>query len=172
MSEKTGQKIHLWQKHIIKENDVKFYKRLLKDTKHTKFMFMEAHKELVEAFKNEKRMIFKKWNSMPVTEFLEKCHLFLYRTSNAWRDNYPRVLAEALAAGIPALVEPRDGCKDRVVHGLNGLYCIDYDAFLYGIKLLQRKEDMRHAMGMTAKDWAKENLDPSKWIDIIENLVT
>ena len=170
-SEKSGDKPHLWQKKIIKENDVKFYGRLLKATKGVRFEFMEAHPQLIEAFEKEKRMVFHKWNSMDVGKFLERGHLYLYRTSNMWRDNYPRCLAEALAAGLPALVEPRDGCKDRVIHGDTGLYCVDYDAFLYGIKLLQRKEDYRHTMGQAAKDWARENLDPRRWVEILEELL-
>jgi len=170
-TESGGDKQHLWQHNIIKENDVKFYSRLLKDTKKTKFAFMVAHKELVKAFEKEPRMIFYKWNEMDVGDFLKQGHIFLYRTSNHWRDQYPRVMAEALAAGIPCLGEPRDGTKDRIVHGDSGFHCIDYDGFLYAIKLLQRKEDYRHKMGMYAKEWAKKNLDPKKWIEVIEQLV-
>lgn len=166
-----GPKIHLWQKNIIKERDIKFYTRLLKDTKNTKFEFMEAHKEIVEHFKEEPRMVFHEFDSMPVGEFLSRGHAYLYRTSNAWRDNYPRVVAEALAAGLPVLGEPRDGTKDRIIHGNTGLYCIDYDAFLYGVKILQRKEDYRYKMAAEAKEWARKNLDPRKWVDVLEGVL-
>ena len=170
-SSRTGDKIHLWQKNIFKEPDTKFYSRFLKDTKNTRFEFMQAHKELVQAFPDEPRMIFHKWNSIPVTEFLATGHLYLYRTSNAWRDQYPRVVAEALAAGLPVLSEPRDGTKDRMDFGNIGFSCIDYDGFLYAIKLLQRKEDYRFKMGINAKDWARKNLDPRDWILIIEDIL-
>jgi ADP-heptose:LPS heptosyltransferase len=168
----SGDKIHIWQKNVAKELDVKFYERLLKDTDNTRFEFMEAHKELAEAFPNNPRMIFHKWDSMPVTEFLSRGHIYLYRTSNMWRDQYPRTVAEALAAGLPVLSEPRDGTKDRIIHGNTGFYCIDYDAYLYAIKLLQRKEEYRHKMGMYAKDWARVNLDPKKWVETIENILS
>ena len=169
-SAKLGEKIHLWQKNFNKEPDTKLYSRLLKDTKNTRFEFMEAHKELIEYFKNEKRMVFHKYDSMPVTEFLSRGHIYLYRSSNAWRDQYPRVVAEALAAGLPVLSEPRDGTKDRIDYGNIGFYCIDYDAYLYSIKLLQRKEKYRLQMGLAAKDWAKKNLDPHKWIEVINSI--
>jgi hypothetical protein len=96
----NGEKIHLWQKNLSKELDIKFYARLLKDTNHTQFEFMEAHNELVKEFKDEPRMVFHKWDSMPVEQFLSRGHIYLYRTSNMWRDQYPRVVAEALAAGL------------------------------------------------------------------------
>ena len=166
-----GDKVHVWQKNLDKDLDVKFYKRLLKGTANTRFEFMEAHSELEREFKNNPRMVFHKWDSMPVTEFLSRGHIYLYRTSNLWRDQYPRTVAEALAAGLPVLTEPRDGTRDRVVHGDTGFYCVDYDGYLYAIKLLQRKEKYRQQMGIYAKDWARDNLNPRRWIKIIEEIL-
>jgi len=163
-----GDKKHIWQKHLYKELDTKFYKRLLENTKNMRFEFMEAHKELRDAFKDDKRMVFHKWDSMKVEDFLSRGHAYLYRTSNMWRDQYPRVVAEALATGLPVLTEPRDGTKDRVLHGDTGFYCCDFDSYVYALKLLQRKEDYRHHLSRNAKDWARENLRPERWVDIIE----
>lgn len=166
-----GKKLHVWQKHFDKELDTKFYSRLLKDTKRTRFEFMEAHHELVDFFKGESRMVFHKWDSMPVDEFLSRGQVYLYRTSNEWRDNYPRVVAEALAAGLPVITEPRDGTKDRVVYGDTGFYFADYDGALYALKTLQRKEKLWRAMSQSAKDWARKNLDPRRWVGLIEEVV-
>ena len=170
-SKSQGEKCHVWQKHMFKDTDVVFYGKILKEMKNIRFEFMEAHSELVHAFKKESRMVFHKWDSMSVESFLSRGHVYLYRTSNAWRDQYPRTVAEALAVGLPVLTEPRDGTKDRVVHGDTGLYCIDYDSFLYGLKLLQRKDDYRVALGRNAKKWARKNLDPHKWVDVIGKIV-
>ena len=144
---------------------------MLKDTKNTRFEFMEAHSELVNAFQNEPRMVFHKWNSMDVSDFLSRGHIYLYRTSNAWRDQYPRVVAEALAAGLPVLSEPRDGTKDRIVHGNTGFCCTHYDEFLLAVRTLRRKRDFCYKMGSAAKEWARKNLDPRTWIEVIEELL-
>jgi ADP-heptose:LPS heptosyltransferase len=170
-SKSGGDKIHIWQKNFIKEVDTKFYARLLKNTKNIRFEFMEAHKEVAEHFKDEERMVFHKWNSMPVTDLLARGHVFMYRASNMWRDNYPRVMAEALAAGLPCISEPRDGTKDRIVHGDTGFYACHYDEYLLHLKTLQRKEGLRSKMGQYAKDWAKKNLDPRRWVDLIEEVL-
>ena len=169
-SAKTGDKIHLWQKYFYKEPDTQFYSRLLKDTKNIRFEFMEAHEELVRFFKNEPRMVFHRWNSMPVDKFLSRGHVYLYRSSNAWRDMFPRTIAEALAAGLPILSEPRDGSKDRIEHGITGFYCTHYDEYLLNLKTLYRKENMRYAMADTSKQWARKNLDPRRWVEIIEEI--
>lgn len=167
----NGEKIHIWQKHILPELDIQFYSRLVKDIPNLRFEFMEAHPEIVKALKNDSHFVFHKFDSMPVTQFLARGHVYLHKTSKMWRDQYPRSIAEALAAGLPILGEPRDGVKDRIVHGVTGLYCIDYDAFAYSLKLLKRKEQFRFDMGTEAKRWAKNNLDPKKWVEIINSLV-
>lgn len=167
-SAKKGDKIHIWQKNIIKEEDVKFYGRLLKSTKNVRFEFMEAHGELIEEFKDNPHMVFHKWDSMDVGDFLARGHIYLYRTSNVWRDQYPRGIGEALAVGLPVLCEPRDGPLDRIQYGNTGFHCVDYDQYKENILKLQRKEGYRHKMGMYAKDWARDNLDPRKWVEIVE----
>jgi len=165
-----GRKIHVWQKEIVKEDDIQFYSRLLKDLPGSEFRFMEAHPELVEHFKGEPRMVFFKFDQIPVAEFLSGGHVYLYRTSNLWRDQFPRVVGEALASGLPVLTEPRDGTKDRVQHGDTGFHCVDYDGFLYSLKLLKRKEQYRRRMGEAARRWALKHLDPFKWSDILADL--
>jgi hypothetical protein len=167
-SQGTGERIHIWQKHFYKETDKVFYERLMKDIPNVRFLFMEAHKEIVEYFKDTDRMVFFKFNEIPVEEFLSMGHVYLHRMSNAWRDNYPRVVAEALAAGLPIISEPRDGTKDRIIHGNTGFYATHYDEYCLHIKTLKRKEGLRRAMGQNAKDWARLNLDPRKWREVIE----
>jgi len=164
-------KIHVWQKHFAKDLDTKFYSRFLKNLKGIRFEFMAAPDELVDYFRNEKRMVFHTFDSMPVTDFLSRGHLYLYRTSNQWRDNYPRVVAEALAAGIPVLTEPRDGTWERVRHGDTGFHCTHYDEYQLAIKTLLRKEKLRKAMGMKAKEWARDRLDPRRYVDVVEEVV-
>jgi len=170
-SEGKGDKIHIWQKQFAKENDMKFYARLLSDVKDVNFEFMQAPDEISKTFKDVDRMKFWTWDEIPVTEFLSRGHVYLYRTSNLWRDQYPRVIAEALAAGLPVIGEPRDGVKDRIIHGNNGFYATHYDEYLLALKTLKRKEKLRSHMGQYAKDWARMNLDPKKWVEVLEDIL-
>jgi hypothetical protein len=165
-----GAKPHVWQKHFSKPLSTDFYKRLLKETDNTVFMFMEAPNELEDFFKNEPRMKFYKWDEMPVEKLLSKGHLYLDYLSNDWSHSYPRTIGEAMAVGLPILCEPRDGQMARVggQYGDSGLLCIDYDEFKEGIKKFQRKEKWRQAVCQFNKDWARKNLDPKNWVKIIE----
>lgn len=168
-----GNKVHIWQKHFSKEISTKFYSRLLKDTKNTVFEFMTAPDELKNYFKNESRMIFYEWNSMSVSKFLSRGHLYLDHLSDNWSHSYPRTIGESMAAGLPIICEPRDGQMERVGrrYGDSGLLAIDYDEFMEGIKKFQRKEKWRQAVGRFNKDWARQNLRPEKWVDIIEDII-
>jgi glycosyltransferase involved in cell wall biosynthesis len=168
-----GEKIHLWQKHFDKDKDTKFYARFLKDINNIRFEFMKGHKELKEFFKGDDRMVFHEWNAMPVTEFLARGHVWLYRTSNLWRDNYPRVHAEAMAAGLPTIVEPRDGTYERMCggYGDRGFICVHYDGFKVALKTLQRKEKYRKEIGMETKEWSRKHLDPRRWVNLIEEVL-
>lgn len=168
-----GDKKHLWQRSFDKETSVRFYQRLLKDLpKNVVFEFMEAHSELVNAYPNEPRMIFRKFDSMPVPEFLSHGHCYLMRSSSHWRDNFPRVHAEGMAAGLISIVEPRDGTAQRIKDNVGdiGLFAVHYDEFLLHLRTLNRKRDYCYAAGNAAKQWAKRNLDPKAWCDVLEEL--
>lgn len=169
-SAKKGEKIHLWEKMFDKQPDIHFYKRLLKDTRDTEFYFMQAHQELVDHFRGENRMKFFRFDEMDPVEFLSKGHLYLHRCSALWRDQFPRTVAEALAVGLPVLSENRDGTRDRIIHGTTGMFCLHYDDYLLNINTLKRKVKLQYAMGAAAKEWARKNLDPNKWVSTLEEL--
>jgi len=170
-SENKGDKVHIWQKKLAKDVDTKFYSRLLKEIDNVEFRFMAAHKELVEYFQHDNRMKFYSFDEISVTEFLKQGHIYLYRTSNLWRDNLPRGMIEAMAVGLPIIGEPRDGPYDRIIHGENGMYACHYDEFKLHIKTLQRKEDMRREMGQFGKQYAKNHYNPKEWVSVIEELL-
>ena len=172
-SKGDGDKPHVWQREHFQDKDTEFYAKLLKECKFPmRFEFMEAHKELAEHFAGDPRFIFHKFDSMPVTEFLKRGHVYLYRTSYLWRDQYPRGMAEAMAAGLPVLGEPRDGPLDRIQYGDTGYFCDDFDQYKNALKKLHRKEGLRVKMGMRAKQYARDELDPRRWVDTIEEVLS
>jgi ADP-heptose:LPS heptosyltransferase len=170
-SKDIGDKKWQWQRDFHHETDIKFYERMIKDVKGIRFEFMEAHKEVYEHFKDFQQFTFYKFNQIPVDEFLSHGHVYLHRTSAAWSDNYPRSIAEAQAVGLPVLCEPRDGGLDRVRHGHTGFHCVDYDGYVYAVKLLQRKENYRFNLAKICKKHAQYNYDPQQWVDTIERIL-
>jgi hypothetical protein len=172
-SQDKGEKIHLWQQHCRKELDVDFYNRLYKNLAKYKpvFKFMAAPGELQEALKGNPNFVFLKWNEMPVAEFLASGHIYLDRCSDEWRHSLPRTVCEAMSAGLPAIVEDRDGWADRIDNGDTGFLCVHYNDFQDKIDLLARKEDFRYQMGCAAREYAEKNLDPKRWVELVSRLL-
>jgi glycosyltransferase involved in cell wall biosynthesis len=55
-----------------------------------------------------------------VPNFLAGLDCFVYRTSSRFQEAYGRVVAEALACGVPVIVESRVGASKHIEHGVNG----------------------------------------------------
>ena len=169
-----GEKIHLWQSHCIRRLDVDFYSWLVngKLKKYNpRFEFMQAPEELRNHFKDHPQFKFYRWNEISVTDFLARGHIYLDRCSDEWRHNFPRTCAEALSAGLPVIAEQRDGWKDRIIHGDTGFLSIHDNDFEDKLELLARKEDYRLAMGNAAREYAKEKLDPRRWVGLVKELI-
>ena len=56
-------------------------------------------------------------------------------------------------------------------YGDRGFICIQYDDFCLALKTLKRKEKFRKEMGIEAKEWARSNLRPEKWIELVERIL-
>lgn len=52
--------------------------------------------------------------------FLRGLNCFIYRTSREWREAYGRVIAEAMACGLPVILARNIGIAQHIVHGVNG----------------------------------------------------
>jgi len=107
-----------------------------------------------------------KVNQLPVTEFLAKGSCYWYRLPEGYTDQGPRTVVEAMAAGLPCVVDNRWGAKDRVTPE-TGWLCDDDDEYLAFFeratpKILQEK-------GEAAKQRAREHFDPENWIRQIES---
>jgi ADP-heptose:LPS heptosyltransferase/glycosyltransferase involved in cell wall biosynthesis len=103
-------------------------------------------------------------NIEKVAEFLSKGNLFWYLLPEGYTDQGPRVIVEAMAAGLPVIAENKDGAKDRVTtetgwlidsheEVIDLLHSIDYET-------LKRK-------GKAAKERAENMFVANKWYELI-----
>jgi glycosyltransferase involved in cell wall biosynthesis len=62
--------------------------------------------------------------------FLRELDCFVFRTSSRWYETFGRVVAEAMACGLPVVCERDSGAADYIVHGETGfLVSTDQEAF-------------------------------------------
>jgi glycosyltransferase involved in cell wall biosynthesis len=83
--------------------------------------------------------------------FLRGLDCFVYRTSRHWFEGYGRVVAEAMATGLPVVVGRPGGYVDYVTNGING-YIFDTSAeALAAVMTLQHRRDIVAAFGRAGR---------------------
>lgn len=103
-------------------------------------------------------------DEISVLQFLGSGNCYWYPLKKDFNDMGPRAIVEAMAAGLPILADNRGGAKERVTEE-TGWLCDsfeDYPKAIAGVTVetLQQK-------GQAAKERAREEFDPEKWVKAI-----
>ena len=83
--------------------------------------------------------------------FLSSLHAVVHAGGEAV-ENWPRVGLEAMAAGVPLVVDRRGGWCEMVHHGETGFLCRDADDFAFHTALLARDETLRQQIIRQARE--------------------
>ncbi|MEC7945979.1 MAG: glycosyltransferase family 4 protein [Myxococcota bacterium] len=109
----------------------------------------------------EKTYWFLPFNSMDVTTFLRFVQVYVYRTHPGFTEACGISVGEAMAAGIPPVVDARGGLTSLVSHGKTGFLAPTLDAFQAPVERLLEDRTFRIDIGRAARQWARENLSTS-----------
>lgn len=124
------------------------------------FLFMPAPSYMPNNLPN---VIKYKMNELSVPEFLSKGNCFWYLLPEGYTDQGPKVIVEAMAAGLAIIGENRDGAADRIDRNIgwkiNDHSEIDHIFSLLNSKVLKTK-------GIEARKKALK-FDKSKWLNHI-----
>jgi glycosyltransferase involved in cell wall biosynthesis len=83
--------------------------------------------------------------------FLQGLDCFLYRTSSVWQEAYGRVVAEAMACGLPVIVSRNAGIAQYIDHGLNGFLADTDDEVIDVLERLRADVQLRQRTGKAAR---------------------
>ena len=87
----------------------------------------------------------------PAPEFLHSLDCFFYRTSTQWTEAGGRVVAEAMASGLPVVCHRLGGYAEWIDHGRNGYLFDSDDQALQILELLRRDPELRGHVGEAAR---------------------
>lgn len=153
--------------HILRhssQGDIKYSKDINeivnKFQTHVMFSFMPAPSFLLN-FKNTFKY---KYNEISVAEFLNKGNCYWYLLPSNYEDQGPRVIMEAMAAGLPIIAENRDGAKDRLTEECGWLINNHKKAIDIINSLTPR---ILAEKGKAARKRAKKEFKKEKWIETI-----
>jgi hypothetical protein len=102
--------------------------------------------------------------SKPVLDILRKGCVFWYILPDGYLDNGPRVIMEAMAAGLPVVADNRGGAKDRVTDE-TGWLCDSVDEHIEVFRNMEGRT--LNIKGEAAKKRAQTEFDPDKWVKVI-----
>ena len=88
--------------------------------------------------------------SVPVRDFLGRCHVMLGLNGGAL-ENWPRVGLEAMAAGVPLVVQNAWGWREMIEHEKSGFLCSGDKEFQYWLAYLARNEARRLEVAEAAR---------------------
>jgi glycosyltransferase involved in cell wall biosynthesis len=96
------------------------------------------------------------YGAQNMAAFFHSLDIFFYRTG-AWGETYGRVVAEAMAAGLPVVVARGGGYAELIEHGVTG-YVVDnqsqaYDALMH----LMQDPTLRAQMGLAAHESIRQH---------------
>jgi glycosyltransferase involved in cell wall biosynthesis len=69
-------------------------------------------------------------------------------------DTFGLVLLEALASGVPVVVNPETGVRVGVRHGVTGFHAEDLNSFTRSVLLLMNSETVRREMSRAVREFA------------------
>ena len=105
-----------------------------------------------------------KVNEMSIPDFLKQGNCFWYHLPNGYTEGGPRVIMEAMASGIPCIVDDHSGMADRVTQD-TGWKCRDEYHMLDVIRTLS-EDDLRRK-GIKARERARKEFVKERWIEEI-----
>jgi len=111
------------------------------------------------------RVICHKVNDPSVSGFLPMGNAFWYNLPEGYTEGGPRVLLEAMASGLSVVTGNHSGPKDRVTEK-TGFLCDSFEEELEAFDELS-SASTRERMGKAAKERARIDFDPQRWIEAI-----
>ncbi|MGH8686814.1 MAG: glycosyltransferase family 4 protein [Burkholderiales bacterium] len=90
--------------------------------------------------------------AMDATQFLQGLDCFYYRTSPNWSEAGGRVVAEAMACGLPVVCHAIGGYAEWIEHGRSGYLFESDDEALRLIDSLRQDPGLRQSVGRAARE--------------------
>lgn len=105
-------------------------------------------------------------NKPPVYDFLKHGNCFLYHLPPNYTEGGPKVVMEAMAAGLPVICDNHSGMKDRVTDE-TGWRCNNYEEVIEAVKIISGKNGpaILEKMGKAARQRALKEFDRQRWVE-------
>ncbi len=88
-------------------------------------------------------------------EFLQQCDLWVYSHAPYWRETACIAMLEAMACGLPVVVNNCGGMREYLQHGRTGFLCNNLDEFILNTSLLFDMPNLYYDVGNQARKFVE-----------------
>jgi glycosyltransferase involved in cell wall biosynthesis len=117
----------------------------------------------------EQSLEFPEIGSIDTAAFLAGLDVFVYRSGGP--ETWCRAVTEAMAAGLPCVVQNRGGIAEQIEDGVDGFLCDADDEFVDRLRLLARRPALRERIGAAARLKAVRFFDVDRFREMTEQLM-
>jgi len=103
---------------------------------------------------------------LSLPHFMQGLDCFLYRTSPEWPEAYGRVVAEAMACGVPPVVASNAGIAQHIRHGENGFIADETDDVMDILLRLREDRALRARVGVAARRTMEDRYGEARLAEI------
>jgi glycosyltransferase involved in cell wall biosynthesis len=94
---------------------------------------------------------------LPPEVFLAGCDLWVFAHAPYWRETACVAMLEAMASGLPVVVDNLGGMREYVQHGRTGFLCNGLEEFVSATSLLFEVPGLRGEMGAQARAYVEQH---------------
>lgn len=149
-----GKVCSAWNKNKYPAKLYNVMRKLGAKYKHVDFVVVGGGRHHTLADLRVPRLRFIKEMSMPVSRMLEQIDIFLYINEENFPETWCRAVSEAMASGIPVVVDNFAGTAEQVDDGIGGFACGTEDEFVETLSKLIEDEELRLDIGRQAREKA------------------
>lgn len=133
-------------------SDVTSIVKRLGDTHNITFKMLGAS-QVIGHFDNDRISIFPQEAVDPAL-FLPTGDIWVYEHADYWRETACLAMLEAMACGLPVVVNNIGGMREYLIHGKTGFACDNPDEFLEFTRLLLDHPTLHESMAREARNFA------------------
>jgi len=116
-----------------------------------------------------RRMGLTPWNAEHVPDFLAGGSCFFYPLAEGCTEQGPRVVVEAMAAGLPVIADRKGGMIDRVTPE-TGWLVEDHKHYESVAREISRNPGILREKGEAARERARTAFNPTNWLNFVEGV--
>ena len=129
--------------------DMGEYIRRIGENHDVRFRMLGAAQTMCD-LKDDRAVLYREDEMLP-DAFLAECDVWVYAHAPDWRETACIAMLEAMASGLPVVVENSGGMREYVQHGRTGFLCNDLEEFVRYTSLLLDMPDLCGLMGSQAR---------------------